>query len=81
MAVMDRRRTARIGDRYPTRVADRPVIIDRAEPTVWSPRASWGTAGLLSAGELDALHQGGSRLVLAQGGLLDGGRSHVIDAA
>jgi ectoine hydroxylase len=36
MAVMDRRRTARIGDRYPTRVADRPVIIDRAEPAVWS---------------------------------------------
>ncbi len=47
MAVTDRRRTARIGDRYPTRVADRPVIIDRAEPTVWS-----SGPGMLSADEL-----------------------------
>ncbi|MHA6785656.1 ectoine hydroxylase [Pseudonocardia saturnea] len=44
---MDRRRTARIGDRYPTRVADRPVIIDRAEPTVWS-----SAPGPLSPAEL-----------------------------
>ncbi len=47
MVVTDRRRTARIGDRYPTRVADRPVIIDRAEPTVWGE-----TPGMLSADEL-----------------------------
>ncbi|GAA2565140.1 ectoine hydroxylase [Pseudonocardia hydrocarbonoxydans] len=38
---------ARIGDRYPTRVADRPVIIDRAEPAVWS-----ADPGPLSAEEL-----------------------------
>ncbi|MHA6783732.1 ectoine hydroxylase [Pseudonocardia saturnea] len=38
---------ARIGDRYPTRVADRPVIIDRAEPTVWS-----SAPGPLSPAEL-----------------------------
>jgi ectoine hydroxylase len=50
MAVTDRR-TARHGDRYPTRVADRPVIIDRAEPAVWST-----APGLLSADEL-ATHE------------------------
>jgi ectoine hydroxylase len=31
MTVID----APAADRYPTRVADRPVLIDRAEPTVW----------------------------------------------
>jgi ectoine hydroxylase len=54
MAVMDRRRTARIGDRYPTRVADRPVIIDRAEPAVWST-----DPGPLSVDELDAHRRDG----------------------
>ncbi len=49
MAVLDRRTIARHGDRYPTRVADRPVIIDRAEPTVWS-----NDPGPLSAGDLAA---------------------------
>ncbi|GAA3247351.1 ectoine hydroxylase [Pseudonocardia petroleophila] len=53
MAVTDRR-TARHGDRYPTRVADRPVIIDRAEPAVWST-----APGLLSAEELAAHERDG----------------------
>jgi ectoine hydroxylase len=53
MAVMDRRRTARIGDRYPTRVADRPVIIDRAEPAVWSSDPGPLTADELRAHERD----------------------------
>jgi ectoine hydroxylase len=45
---------ARIGDRYPTRVADRPVIIDRAEPAVWST-----DPGPLSAEELRAHERDG----------------------
>jgi ectoine hydroxylase len=45
---------ARIGDRYPTRVADRPVIIDRAEPVVWNRGP-----GLLSEAELDAHERDG----------------------
>jgi ectoine hydroxylase len=28
-------RAARTADRYPTRVADRPALVDRAEPAVW----------------------------------------------
>ncbi|GAA2558549.1 ectoine hydroxylase [Pseudonocardia hydrocarbonoxydans] len=54
MAVTDRRRTARHGDRYPTRVADRPVVIDRAEPTVWST-----APGPLSPEELAAHERDG----------------------
>jgi ectoine hydroxylase len=45
---------ARIGDRYPTRVADRPVIIDRAEPVVWNRGP-----GPLSEAELDAHERDG----------------------
>jgi ectoine hydroxylase len=45
---------ARIGDRYPTRVADRPVIIDRAEPVVWNR-----DPGPLSEAELDAHERDG----------------------
>ncbi len=40
---------ARTADRYPTRVADRPVPIDRVEPTVWGDGE-----GPLSAAELAA---------------------------
>ncbi|MBC8092672.1 MAG: ectoine hydroxylase [Pseudonocardia sp.] len=41
----------RMVDRYPTRIADRPLLIDRAEPTVWS-----ADPGFLSADEL-ATHE------------------------
>lgn len=48
---------ARTADRYPTRVADRPVLIDRAEPTVWSAAAGGrDVPGLLSSEEL-ATHE------------------------
>ncbi|MEJ3656842.1 ectoine hydroxylase [Actinomycetes bacterium KLBMP 9759] len=40
---------ARTADRYPTRVADRPSLIERTEPTVWG-----STSGPLSADELAA---------------------------
>jgi ectoine hydroxylase len=42
---------ARTADRYPTRIADRPAMIDRAEPTVWG---GVGAPGMLSAEELAA---------------------------
>lgn len=54
MSLTDHGTRARFGDRYPTRVADRPVIIDRAEPTVWGDNP-----GLLSADELSAHAQNG----------------------
>ena len=41
-------------DRYPTRVADRPQLIERAEPTVWGR-----TPGPLTPGELDAHERDG----------------------
>jgi ectoine hydroxylase len=48
---------ARTADRYPTRVADRPVLIDRAEPTVWGAAAGGrDVPGLLSSEEL-ATHE------------------------
>ncbi|WP_232661643.1 ectoine hydroxylase [Pseudonocardia sp. TRM90224] len=40
---------ARTADGYPTRVADRPSLIERTDPTVWG-----STDGLLSAAELAA---------------------------
>jgi len=45
-------------DRYPTRVADRPTLLDRAEPTVWSS----STPGLVTPDDLvahdrDGFHQ------------------------
>ena len=46
--------TAPTTDRYPTRVADRPVLIDRAEPAVWSR-----DPGLLGPEELDAHERDG----------------------
>ena len=38
-------------DRYPTRVADRPSLIERTDPTVWGGQHS---PGLLSTDELAA---------------------------
>jgi ectoine hydroxylase len=32
----------RAADRYPTRVADRPTLLDRPDPTVWAPRDAAG---------------------------------------
>ncbi|MCW2716813.1 ectoine hydroxylase [Pseudonocardia sp.] len=51
MAVTDTATGRRTPDRYPTRIADRPLLIDRAEPAVWS-----NDPGLLSADDL-ASHQ------------------------
>lgn len=46
--------TARTADRYPTRIADRPLLIDRAEPAAWSR-----DPGFLSTEELDAHERDG----------------------
>lgn len=45
--------TARTADRYPTRIADRPLLIDRAEPSVWSSEAGLLTADELASHERD----------------------------
>lgn len=45
---------ARTADRYPTRVADRPLLIERAEPAVWS-----SDPGLLTAEELTSHERDG----------------------
>jgi ectoine hydroxylase len=47
---------ARTADRYPTRVADRPALIDRAEPTVWG---GVDAPGRLTAEELAAHERDG----------------------
>ena len=51
---------ARTADRYPTRVADRPVMIDRAEPAVWTAaRGGRDVPGPLTAEELAAHERDG----------------------
>ncbi len=46
----------RTADRYPTRVADRPALLDRPDPTVWSPP---GAAGALPPAQLAAYDRDG----------------------